>query len=147
MNAEKPSQTLNIQGFIKNDKRQCDRYSCNHQLDEHSRTDGKCTECNCKEILLRRDRISINTGTKEYPCSHVFNNCMVRICPNCETETTMKGYKTEKFQTQFDMEIKMAIHICDECSVITYYEVDHMFESYLRDKRYRFEDFFVPKYF
>lgn len=151
MHEEKNKKILNLKGIIFNAKCLCERYSCNHQLDEHNGY-GKCKKCDCKELLLRRDSICINTGSEENPIGHSFENCLIKLCPNCNTETEMGGFKIEKNSEKntdpfYTREIKMATHICNKCKLVTYYEIDYMFESYLRGKNYYLEDFFEPRYY
>lgn len=132
---------MNTRAITSGEHRVCDFPPCTHTTKEHERG-GKCTKCNCPQLHLRRDRIYMRYGTDEHPIFIGFKNCLERLCA-CGTETTIRGYKIEKITPKSNSSDKMAIHICSECSLISYYDVDISFESYLGEQLHvRFEDAF-----
>lgn len=129
--------------IIHGKNRVCDVGSCVHTIEEH--TGGQsCTQCNCKQLHLRRDRICMR-GQKGMNAGVLicFGNCLERNCPSCSQETTIDGYKEEKRIPKSHFPDKFAIHRCRNCSFVSYYQIEMQFERYLHDQlNVRFEDVF-----
>ncbi len=130
---------FNPLAFTENLKRMCENLECSHYLSDHS-TD-KCEKCNCEKFVKSNFRICISFEDITY----CFKNFIDKKCPSCETDTHMMEMMSDHHTidlpkaTVGSKQLDTAIHNCKKCGLISFYEVEGIFDQLLRKLIFRDE--------
>lgn len=114
---------MNADWILKHKNRICENTHCNKRYSEHANGGA------CGDFVTSGKRICIYDSNDIVYC---FTNCLERECPSCSTVTSMYGQINGDAYVKLDVlhphkrfyDKKCTIHICQECGLVSYYEID-----------------------